>query len=223
MRAATFLAMALAAAPAVADPVVVELFTSQGCSSCPPADVLLGDLADRDDVIALSLHVDYWDWIGWKDTFGDPAHTERQRAYAEAMGTSIVYTPQFVVGGIDHVAGPSGLDLAAIVAAHDGATGDVLRLEEGRVVAEAPETVATLSLLEVLPKATVAVAHGENAGREITYHNVVLNVTPLGRWDGAERRLDLPPQTRDDAFHVVVAQSEIDGKPGPVIGALAIR
>src|SRR6056297_1329329 len=99
-----FCAAALASftAPALADdPVVVELFTSQGCSSCPPADAMLGELAERDDVIPLALHVDYWDYIGWADIFADPAYTRRQKGYAHATGQRMVYTPQMVIDGQD--------------------------------------------------------------------------------------------------------------------------
>ena len=86
-------------------PVVLELFTSQGCSSCPPADALLGELAKRDEVVTLAFHVDYWDYIGWKDPFGDPLHTARQRAYAAHLGQRTIYTPQLVVDGAGHVVG----------------------------------------------------------------------------------------------------------------------
>jgi hypothetical protein len=92
-------------APSLAQdrPVLVELFTSQGCSSCPPADALLHKLARRDDVVALALHVDYWDYIGWKDTFAKAAHSARQRAYAREAGRRMVYTPQMIINGADHV------------------------------------------------------------------------------------------------------------------------
>jgi hypothetical protein len=96
---------AAALAAEAGDPVVVELFTSQGCSSCPPADALLSELAEHEDIIALALHVDYWDYIGWADSLARPEHTVRQKAYAAAAGKRMVYTPQFVIGGIDHVTG----------------------------------------------------------------------------------------------------------------------
>jgi len=92
-------------------PVVVELFTSQGCSSCPPADKILGELAKRDDVIALSLHVDYWDYLGWKDDFASPAHTARQQGYATALGERMMFTPQMIIGGTDSVVGSRAMEL----------------------------------------------------------------------------------------------------------------
>ncbi len=101
------------------NPVVVELFTSQGCSSCPPADAILGDLAGRDDVIALALHVDYWDYIGWKDTFADPSYTKRQRAYARVAGARNIYTPQMVVGGMDHLVGVRPMELSDLIERHN--------------------------------------------------------------------------------------------------------
>lgn len=101
-----------------AAPVLVELFTSQGCSSCPPADALLAELARRGDVLALALHVDYWDYIGWADTFGSPAYTERQKQYARAAGHRTIYTPQMVIGGVDQVVGYKPMQVAELIEAH---------------------------------------------------------------------------------------------------------
>ena len=101
--------------------VVVELFTSQGCSSCPPADALLAELDKSADVIALALHVDYWDYIGWKDSFADPGNTERQRGYAHAAAATSIYTPQMVIGGLDHVIGYKPMDVANTVQKHRAA------------------------------------------------------------------------------------------------------
>ena len=221
MRLPAAALLACLAAPAAADPVVVELFTSQGCSSCPPADAMLGELAARPDVIALSLHVDYWDWIGWPDTFGDPAHSARQKGYAAAAGTSVVYTPQFVVGGRDHVAGADGMDLAERLRAHaDAARGaTVLEAEGDRLRLAATGRPARLTLVHVLPEATVPIERGENAGRTVTYHHVVAGLEDLGPWDGAAGTWDLPP-ARDGMVRVVLAQARTEaGHPGPVLGA----
>src|SRR5262245_26742443 len=97
--AAAGMALTFAGAPAAADPVLVELFTSQGCSSCPPADLYLGELAQRTDVVALAFHVDYWDYIGWRDKFAKPEYTKRQKDYVDALEVRMVYTPQMVVDG----------------------------------------------------------------------------------------------------------------------------
>lgn len=226
MRLATALALTLAACPVAADPVVVELFTSQGCSSCPPADELLGQLAERDDVITLSLHVDYWDWIGWEDTFATSDYTARQRAYAQAAGTSVVYTPQFVIAGTDQVAGPSAMELVERISAHQGKTQDVLKAVttgDGGVAiqADAGGEPARLVLAELLPEATVQIGRGENAGRQVTYHNVVRSWQVLSDWDGAPMVMDVPAAA-DGNYQVVLAQSIVNGMPGPVIGAVKL-
>ncbi|PWJ18018.1 DUF1223 domain-containing protein [Jannaschia seohaensis] len=225
MRLATAAFAALLPLSAAADPVVVELYTSQGCSSCPPADEMLGELTAHEDVIALSLHVDYWDWIGWEDTFGKAAHSERQRAYASAVGSSVVYTPQFVVGGADQVAGPSGMKLAQLIEAHRGATGDVLRAAstaEGRkVVAMEVEGGGQLVLVTVLPRAEVKIMRGENAGRVMTYHNVVIGWDVLGEWSGEAGSFSLPAP-RDGYAQIVLAQRVDGGKLGPILGAVKL-
>ena len=211
---------------ASADPVVVELYTSQGCSSCPPADTMLGELANRDSVIALSLHVDYWDWIGWKDTFADPAYSERQRAYAAVAHSNVVYTPQFVIGGVDQVAGPSGMKLADLVASHEGATGDVLRVAS---TARGREVMAMatggdggqLILVNFLPRATVRILRGENAGKDITYHNIVRSWTVLADWDGGEASV-VVPAAPDGQRQAVLAQALVDGRPGRIVGAVQL-
>ena len=110
-------------------PVVVELFTSQGCSACPAADRMLAKLAGHDDVLALALHVDYWDYIGWEDVFADPAYTKRQKAYAHAVGERMIYTPQMVVQGEERIVGTSPAELMEAIGAHAG--------EDGRVALEA--------------------------------------------------------------------------------------
>ncbi|CUH40528.1 putative secreted protein [Jannaschia seosinensis] len=226
MRSAlTSLLFACAALPAAADPVVVELFTAQGCSSCPPADALLSEIAADEDVIALSLHVDYWDWIGWRDTFAKPAFTERQYAYAAGDGTSVVYTPQFVVGGSDVIAGPSGIELAKVLDAHGSVTDDVLRIAsspEGREVMAMPMKnveAAELVLVTYLPQAQVRVLHGENAGRVMDYHNIVHGWDVLAPWSGANVTVPLPDAPKG-MRQVVLAQSLEDGRPGAILGAV---
>ena len=222
---AAFAFCALAAAPAAADPVVVELFTSQGCSSCPAADAMLGDLAGRDDVIALSLHVDYWDWIGWPDTFAHAAFSDRQRAYAAAAQSTIVYTPQFVVGGVDQVEGADAMRLADLIGAHRDAGGDVLRMAmtaQGREVRAMPVPGGgRIVLVTYRPEATVEVLAGENAGRAITYHNVVERWDVLADWDGAEATFPLS-DTPAGLRRAVLVQAVGDGAPGPILGAVRV-
>ena len=174
-------------------PVVVELYTSQGCSSCPPADKLFGEIADRDDIIALALHVDYWDYIGWKDSFANPAFTQRQRAYARAAGTRTIYTPQIVVEGQDHVIGTKPMKLADRINAHtriEDPIEVVLSRSGGtlRIQAEAQGRTTTSLVVQVVtyvPEATVDIRRGENAGRKLTYNNIVRDWMDVGRWDGS--------------------------------------
>ena len=183
-----------AAGTAVAEdqPVVIELFTSQGCSSCPPADEILGQLAKRDNVIALAMHVDYWDYLGWKDEFADPAHTKRQRAYARAKGERTIYTPQMVIGGQDHVIGSRPMKIMDTIRKHANKRATVavqLKRSGGKVSIEARAIRdlsgdAVVQLVTFVPKSTVKIRRGENAGRTLTYHNVVQDLVRLGTWNG---------------------------------------
>jgi hypothetical protein len=182
---------------------------------------MLGELAQRDDVIVLSLHVDYWDWIGWKDTFADPAFSQRQRRYAAAAGSTVVYTPQFVIGGQTQIAGAKGMALVDAIQALRSET-EVLSVDEdGRLrMAEAPVT-AHLVLVEIVPEAKVSIQRGENAGRSVTYHHIVKTWTDLGEWDGSSGSLDLPGVSDDAHQRVVLAQSlDAKGYPGPIVGAV---
>lgn len=207
--------------------VVVELFTSQGCSSCPPADRILEELADRDDVIALSYHVDYWDYLGWADELADPAFTGRQRDYARAKGERTIYTPQIIIGGADHVIGAKAMKIANLIQAHHDRTAPVevaLKRQGGEVTVSAraarrlPQT-ATVTLITYLPSRTVNIRKGENAGRTLTYRNIVQGWTPVGKWDGAgEFRVS---RTMPADMPVVVLIQE--GSAGPILAAARLR
>ena len=193
LRAAGLAGLVLLAAPLRAEdpPVVVELFTSQGCPACPPADAFLAQIAARDDVLALSLHVDYWDYIGWEDTFATPAHTARQRGYAAAAGREMVYTPQIIVNGADHVVGTRFRDVTALIDKHRASDDDTvsvtLRREDGKVHLEARAahpraTPLVVQIARYIPEARVEIARGENAGRVLTYTNVVTELTEIETW-----------------------------------------
>ncbi len=218
----------LVALPAMADrPVVVELYTSQGCSSCPPADAILGELAERDDVIALGLHVDYWDYIGWKDEFADPAFSNRQRSYARVAGARSVYTPQMIVDGADHISGTKPMKLMERIDAHKArATPVTIWLtrdgDRVRIRAKSSEMLrrgATVRVATYLPKATVDISRGENAGRRLIYHNVVRNLIDVSTWDGAgEFRATV--QSPDGVPLVVFIQ---EGHHGPMLAAGRLR
>jgi hypothetical protein len=210
-------------------PVVVELFTSQGCSSCPPADALLGELAGQPGVLALSFHVDYWDYIGWKDPFAAAQYTERQRDYAAKLGLRYVYTPQIVVNGRHDVVGSkrravtraieqSGRGKPAVTVTLDDTDGGQVRLSAG----DAPAGGATVWLVTFDDSHRTEVARGENRGRALTNSNVVRELTPLGSWTGEAKTfpLDLPAaRAKGRGGCAVIVQQ---GRGGPILGAAMI-
>ncbi len=209
-------------AAAQAAPVVVELYTSQGCSSCPPADEYLGRIADREDVIALSMHVDYWDYLGWRDVFSSPAHTRRQRDYAARMGERMVYTPQIVVQGREGMVGSHADKVEAAIKRHAGqgptALVKLVRMED-RLVAEitpiGDENARGQVLMAWYSRAEqVAIRAGENRGRKIVYHNVVRGWSDMGVWRGGQIALTAPLPMADGV--AVLIQ---DREGGPILGA----
>jgi hypothetical protein len=223
--------------PATARPVVVELFTSQGCSSCPPADALLGRLAKRDSIIALSLHVDYWNRLGWTDPFAKAQFSDRQRAYAEELEdenpyTTGVYTPQIVVDGryavVGHVADRvraaierAGNEAASLRPRLIGESPEQVHLPAARQTD--PEQPATVWLITYDDRHTTAVENGENGGRELTNHHVVRSMHRIGTWDGEEARLmlDVPGSALDARDGVVVLVQS--GRGGAIVGAAEHR
>jgi len=183
--------VAVGAVQAQQAPVVVELFTSQGCSSCPPADELLAELGQRDDVIPLALHVDYWDYIGWKDVFASPEYTKRQKGYAHAGGWRTIYTPQMVVNGSEDVVGSRPMKVADLIMKHAMAPQKVsLELTRGgnqlTIQAEAKENIGPVEvhIVRYAAEEQVDIRRGENAGRKITYTHVVQDWDTKGRWNG---------------------------------------
>ncbi len=215
---------------------VIELFTSQGCPACPPADRLLAELARRPDTVALSFAVDTWDYIGWKDTLASRASTARQRAYATARGDRRVFTPQVIVDG---VAAEVGADKEAILrdtavpSGRDGAMSVPLAVAETGAevvvtVGAAPidDTVPTVTaksagiyVLRVVRSATVAIGRGRNSGRDITYTNVVRAMTRVGDWDGKAARFAMPDLAGEDEGFVVLLQADPPGRPGVILAA----
>ncbi len=220
---------ASAAEPAAVSPVVVELFTSQGCSSCPPADALLTELAVRPDVVALSFHVDYWDYIGWKDPYASPQYTARQQRYAEKLHLRYVYTPQIVVDGRTDVVGSRRAEvLDAINAAtkRDRPIDITFGTDKGGTViipeGHAPAEGATVWLAVYDREHMTEIKRGENAGRKLRNANVVRSFERLGTWTGA--RLEIPLDLSGarargrDGCAVIVQQ----GRAGPVLAAAAM-
>jgi hypothetical protein len=210
---------------------VLELFTSQGCSSCPPADAVLAEMAREPDVIALTLPVDYWDYLGWKDTLAQHAFTLRQRSYANARGDRQVFTPQMVVNGIAACVGTKRREVEKAIREANGDRERLpvpiaVRQENGTITVEvgaggAGET-GGVWLLPVTRAATVAIAKGENRGRSAAYANVVRGTRYLGLWSGRPARFEVPVEvTRtegSDGFAVLL-QTTARGRPGPILGA----
>ncbi|MDO8837707.1 MAG: DUF1223 domain-containing protein [Parvibaculum sp.] len=211
-------------------PVVVELFTSQGCSSCPKADAYLAELAGREDVIALSFAVDYWDFLGWKDTLASPAFTKRQRAYAKALGISGVYTPQIVVDGIaegvgshretveEQIADRRGTPLPVALRFSDDGAALTLHVGAGAP----PERAATLWLVRYAKKERVEIRRGENRGKTMTYAHAVRGLMPIGMWEGDATTVTLPKtEMLMQGYEGCVALLQArDG--GPILGAAHI-
>jgi len=189
---------------AAQDKAVVELFTSQGCSSCPKADALLGELAEKPAFVALSFSVDYWDYLGWRDTLASPANSERQRNYAKARGDGRVYTPQMVVDGVTPVNGSDEGALKAAVAAAEKrlanvkvpvtmhGNGDTLVIDVGAAPEGSDKRSATVWLAIAKEVEKVAVTRGENHGRDLSYHHTVRELSPIGVWNGEAITLHLP-------------------------------
>ena len=206
---------------------VVELFTSQGCSSCPPADRYLAELAKDPGLVVLSWPVDYWDYIGWKDTFASPTFTARQRGYAAARESNQVYTPQAVIDGAVHAVGSdrdhveeelatraSALSASIAVSDRDGKLSvDVTP----KANAKGP---ATLWLVRVLRSANVAIGRGENKGRRVSYTNVVRDATAIGQWSGGPMHFDVArPKLAEGEGLVVLLQPGTVTNPGPILAA----
>ncbi|MBN2630745.1 MAG: DUF1223 domain-containing protein [Rhodobacteraceae bacterium] len=208
-------------------PVVVELYTSQGCSSCPPADAFMATLAQQPDVIALSLHVDYWDYIGWRDTFAQPQYTQRQKAYAKAVGSRMIYTPQMIVAGNDRIVGNDPAEVAASIRRHQATPsavrltltrhGDTLTI---RAEADPPLTeAARVQLVRYVPQATIEIGRGENQGRNVTYTNIVTSWQALDDWPGTSP-LEVQAEVKGEDPVVVIVQSQ---GPAEVLAAAQLK
>ncbi len=220
--------LALAATPAAAAEklTVVELFTSQGCSSCPPADKFLGELAERDDVLALSFHVDYWDYIGWKDPYASPRHTQRQQEYRSKLGLRYVYTPQTVIQGVEQEVGS---DRSAILKAIDKVKSlptvpvTVTDAGGGTVVVSIPARdkaeAADIVMVVFDRKHETPIKRGENEGRTLKNFNVVRAMRQLGTWKGEaveiEARLSDMEYTGGDVCAVLLQSRDT----GRILGA----
>jgi hypothetical protein len=244
-RAGLRLALALAAsvvtysasAGEVANPVgVVELFTSQGCSSCPPADKILSELATAGEVVALAYHVDYWDYLGWQDTLASPDNTQRQNEYRQAFDARSVYTPQAVINGRTHLRGADRDAIRAtlrnLAASGQGMSvglritqaGDRLIIDVG--AAKGTPSEAHVVLVSFSPKSVVAIERGENSGSTVTYWNAVSSMQTAGMWHGKPARFELPlrevSKKGSGGCAVLLQSIAADGLPGPILGAALV-
>jgi len=201
-------------------PTVVELFTSQGCSSCPPADALLGEIAKRPDVIALGFHIDYWDGLGWKDPFSTPQSTARQRAYARQFGTPI-YTPQLVVDGAREMVGSRRDEvIAALREASPAAVAPVTFAADRRSVTIAPAAAGKAGqvlLVRFVQKRTTPIGAGENARRTLEDTNGVEALSTLGEWQGTPATFPLDPPAAGEGVAVLVQAPD-----GLILGAAVL-
>ena len=212
---------------------VVELFTSQGCSSCPPADRILSRLAHDPDTLAVSFPVDYWDYIGWKDTLATPSYTARQKAYASTSGKGAVYTPQAIVDGLTDAVG-SDFDAIRQAESETDKRAGVLSLpltvaeRNGKinvsvgVAGGASPTSAGVFLLALASSRMVIVQRGENAGSTLTYSNVVRAMTKIGDWNGAavDLQADLSQAHLDGAdSYAVIVQAGGRAQPSTILAA----
>lgn len=217
---------------AQSDTVVVELFTSQGCSSCPKADRLLARLGEREDIVALGYHIDYWDYIGWEDTFALPGNTELQKAYSQSWGKARIYTPQMVINGAHAVVGSDIEEAEAAIGAADPLLDVSLTSEsEDAVTFQAPgdENLppAVVWLVTYRDGAEVAIERGENSGRALSYTNIVTDRQAIGMWDpksGANISIPLEEVlgTHSDGAAVIVQEKNGD-LPGRIFGASAFH
>ena len=224
-----------AGAPKASHPVVIELFTSQGCSDCPAADRIVSELAKRTDVLALSLPITYWDMLGWKDTFATEANTYRQKSYAKTMNRSGIYTPQIIVDGkLDVVGNQRERVMAAIAARHAQIATETpinlaLGIASNRVEIAIPaaartkeKTLATIWVMRTLSNATVNVQQGENKNHKLNYANLVRELHRAGEWTGEAMKIDLPIATgksKHDGVAVVLQSQDY----GQILAAAMIK
>ncbi len=221
--------------PGKGQPAVIELFTSQGCSSCPAADKLVGELSARTDVIALSFPVTYWDYLGWKDTFAKPEYSERQRRYAASRGDGEVYTPQAVINGIKGCVGSDRNQIEAAIKATQASLsktvvvmaakrdGERFLIEAGVAPEGSPHKSGHVFVAAVKRSTDVSIQRGENAGRTVTYTNVVRSFVDAGAWQGAATAFSIPVKGLTiDPGDTLVVFLQAD-KLGPIVAAARIK
>jgi hypothetical protein len=205
-----------------APPVMVELFTSQGCSSCPPADAILGEVSSMSNIVALGFHVDYWDGIGWRDRYSMPEATERQRRYVAAMQLSSAFTPQMVIGGRHSLVGSDRPRILAALSQGAGALPIAAVVEQEELLISLPAGDSSrdcdVNVAAYLSHSTTKVGGGENSGRALAEVNIVRQFRRAGHWDGKASTFRIPLQSfPSDADHVAVWIQQPN--EGPIAGA----
>ncbi|MEP7031431.1 MAG: DUF1223 domain-containing protein [Pseudolabrys sp.] len=215
---------------------VIELFTSQGCSSCPPADKVAAELAKDPSLLVMSLAVDYWDYLGWKDTLAVHGHSIRQRAYAVSRGDREVYTPQVVVNGVVHVLGSDRAAIERAIAQTRATAAPLtvpvtINIADGKITVNVPagksERSGEVWLCPITSKVPVSIGRGENSGHTLTYTNVVRRWVKLGNWSGKAETFSVPVSSLATADYTladinrldVIVQSGVADKPGVMLGA----
>ena len=224
--------LGLSTLPAAADgvsPVVVELFTSQGCSSCPPADAYLGELAQQRGIIALAYHVDYWDYIGWRDPLASPAATERQRRYTQALGARYLYTPEMVIDGRQDATGSDRAAVSRLIRnGRDAGPKVPLTVREGpedKYTIDIPAAdyrgTATVWMALFDREHTTAVERGENSGRSLRDYNAVRELRRLGSWSGKAVQIpvEMPLKPANGCAILLQADHQPGDGQGPILGA----
>lgn len=236
--AAAMIACLIGGAGRAAEPTkpsgVVELFTSQGCNSCPPADEAFAQIASRDDVIALAYHVDYWDYRGWRDTLASKQSTQRQYDYMRALGSTSVYTPQAIINGDISLNGADRDNVRKRLAERGASqglpvgvkvitNGETIVIETEASPTPPPKTHVVLVYFDA-PR-TVEIDRGENTGRKLTYWNPVTDVQTAGMWHGGVERYELPASevARKGGCAVLLQSVSHDGGPGKILGAAIVR
>lgn len=213
---------------------VVELFTSQGCSSCPPADKALSKLIEEGKVIALSYHVDYWNYLGWKDTLSTEASTERQYRYADSLKRRGVYTPQAIVNGREHFVGSSLDKIKARVSSFDASEKGLavplsisVNDDEMNISIGAGKGKANIVAVYFDNENVVDIKRGENTGKKITYHHSVTDIQTIGMWDGTAQEIKLPAsllaQVKKGGCAILLQSITASGTPSYILGAASYK
>ncbi|MEP7452589.1 DUF1223 domain-containing protein [Phyllobacterium sp. SB3] len=213
---------------------VVELYTSQGCGSCPPADAVLKELATEGKVVALAFHVDYWDYRGWTDNLALPENTERQNEYRKALSLNGVYTPQVIINGREHVNGQDETKIRRRIAdMRDTPSGltvpvSIEKAAKNRLLIDIGSGPVTTNPVRVVlayfnRESIVSIPGGENVGRMVSYANSVRAMETIGMWDGNAQKIEIPiselASKKASGCAVLLQEMLGDGKPGPIIGA----